>query len=237
MELTRTSFKKYFEKAGTRAQPILNGFSRHLVLRPSDWGAHIHITGYWFSEESAWQPTEVLEKFLSNGPAPVFIGFGSMPVKHSKQVLQNVVEALKQSGQRGIIQQGWGGLGAGEVLLDRNLLKVGYVPHEWLFPQMRMLMHHGGSGTTAAGLRAGVPACIVPFVYDQFFWGECLSALGVGPAAIPFKKLTSERLVNTIRMGTENVEMRTKASELGALIREEKGVEQAVEIIEEFMIL
>ena len=86
--------------------PVLNGFSAHIVERPPDWGGHIHLTGYWYPEDEDWQPPDGLDEFIAGGPAPVFIGFGSMPIRNPKRTTAIVLEALKRSGQRAILHAG-----------------------------------------------------------------------------------------------------------------------------------
>ncbi len=220
----------YFNQLGTRSIPILNGFSPHVVQRPADWGEHIHMTGYWFPEDQQWRPPADLQAFIEAGSPPVFIGFGSMPVKDPQKTTSIILEALKQSGQRGILHMGWGGIG--NQALPDTIFKIDYAPYSWLFPRMSMLIHHGGSGTTAFGLRSGIPSCVVSFVFDQFYWGERIAALGVGPKPIRYKNLSVERLREAIDLGINNSLIRQKASELGKKIREEHGLENAIHIIE-----
>ena len=189
--------KGYFDKVGTRLISIVNGFSQHVVSRPNDWNEYIHITGYWFPENKHWQPPSDLSSFIGAGKPPVFIGFGSMPIKNPQQATTTILQALKQSGQRGILHMGWGGIG--NQSLPDYVFKIDYAPYDWLFPQMAMIIHHGGSGTTAFGLRSGIPSCIVPFVFDQFYWGERVAQLGVGYKPIPYKELNVSNLTEAIR--------------------------------------
>ena len=225
--------KGYFEKLGTRQFPIVNGFSQHVVSRPIDWSEHIHITGYWFPEQKDWEPPDDLLSFIKAGSPPVFIGFGSMPVKDPRQVTNIILEALQQSGQRGILHMGWGGLG--NQPLPNYVFKIDYAPYDWLFPRMAMAIHHGGSGTTAFGLRCGIPSCVVSFVFDQYFWGERIAALGAGPKPIRYKELTVERLTEAIRIGVGNSQIRQKAVELGQKIQSENGIENALNVFEKIL--
>jgi sterol 3beta-glucosyltransferase len=221
--------KGYFSEFHTRKIQILNGFSAHLVPRPADWGEQIHVTGYWFADDGEWQPPADLQLFVEAGRPPVFFGFGSMPIPDPQRTTALIVEALEHSGQRGILHSGWAGLG--EQKLPDFVFKIDHAPYSWLFPRMALLVHHGGSGTTALGVRAGVPACAVPFVFDQFFWGKQITRLGAGPEPIPFKRLTAARLREAILLATTDATMQTKARELGQKIRAEKGVENALRVI------
>jgi sterol 3beta-glucosyltransferase len=217
-----------------RKYPVLNGFSPHVVPRPADWGAHIHITGYWFLDPpSDWQPPAGLVEFLQAGPPPVYVGFGSMShggPAASLRATHMVVKALQLAGQRGILLAGWGGLSQAD--LPDSVYIVDSIPHSWLFPQVAAVVHHGGAGTTAAGLRAGVPTITVPFIsLDQNFWGWRVADLGVGLPPIPSRRLTAKRLARAITAAVTDPLMRQRAAELGEKIRLEDGVAQAVAIL------
>jgi len=213
------------------ARPVLYGYSPHVLPPPPDWGAGIHVTGYWLLEPPlGWAPPADLLRFLEAGPPPVYIGFGSMPSSRPGEAAAMVVEALDRAGQRGLLYGGWGGLRP-ESLPD-HVHMAGPMPHSWLFPRMAAVVHHGGAGTTAAGLWAGVPAVVTPFFGDQPFWGARVHALGVGPRPIPRRSLTADRLAEAIRAATSDREMRERAAALGARIRAEDGVARAVAVIE-----
>ena len=210
--------------------PALYPFSRHVVPPPADWPESAHVTGYWFLDaQPDWQPPRSLVDFLATGPAPIYIGFGSMSWNDPTQATQAVLGALAETGQRGILAKGWGGLAASD--LPDNVYILEAAPHDWLFPQVAAVVHHGGAGTTAAGLRAGKPTLICPFLADQPFWGKRVFDLGVGPAPIPQKRLTTERLVAAIRQMTSDADMQARAARLGELIRTEDGVGNAVNLI------
>lgn len=227
--LPKQSFGGYFGEAGTSRIPILNGFSTHVVPRPPDWGEDVHVTGYWFPEEENWQPPADLRTFIEAGSPPVFIGFGSMSVSDPEGTTAVILEALKQSGLRGILHAGWAGIGNDD--LPDYVFKIDYAPYGWLFPQMAAVVNHGGSGTAAFGLRAGVPSVIVPFLFDQFYWGRRIFTLGVGPKPIPFRKLSVARLAEALTLATTDTLMRERALELGKKIRTEDGIKETVAII------
>src|SRR5215207_8205943 len=233
LNLPPLPLRGYFDQLGTHKVPILNGFSQYIVPRPADWNEHIHVTGYWFPKDKPWQPPDDLIEFIEAGSPPIFIGFGSMPVKNPQGTTEVILKALRQSGQRGILHMGWGGIG--NQNLPDYVFKIDYAPYEWLFPRMAMVIHHGGSGTTSFGLRAGIPSCVVPFVFDQFYWGERIAQLGVGPKPIPYRKLSIERLREAIQFGVGNAQIRQNAAALGEKIRAENGVENALRIIEQTM--
>lgn len=213
--------------------PTLLGFSEQIVPRPPDWSANIHFTGYWQSQEPEWTPPESLLHFLADGSPPIFIGFGSMPVRDPQRVTRMILAAVQQTGQRAILHTGWAGLGQSD--LPETIYQLEYAPYGWLFPQMAAVVHHGGSGTTGFGFWAGVPTILVPFLFDQFFWGRRIEALGVGPEPVPYKKLTAERLAVAIDTAVTNPLMRQRAAELGKHIRQENGVETAVRIVQQLL--
>ena len=210
--------------------PVLHAFSPSLIPPPSDWPAHAHTTGFWFLErQEDWQPPEALQTFLESGPPPVYVGFGSISGKNPEKTTRIIVDALQEAGVRGIVATGWGGLKVDH--LPDTILRIDQAPHDWLFPRMAAVVHHGGAGTTAAGLRAGRPTIICPFFGDQPFWGKTVHALGVGSKPIPQKKLTVPKLAAAIREVTTSTSIQQKAEQLGTQIRAENGVQEAVDII------
>lgn len=213
--------------------PTLLGFSEAVVPRPSDWGRNVHYTGYWLPEEPEWTPPTPLVEFLEAGPPPIFVGFGSMTVRDPQQVTQVILEAILRSKQRAVLQAGWAGLGQGAMPESVHLLD--YAPYGWLFPRMAAVVHHGGSGTTGFGLRAGVPSILTPFLFDQFYWGRRIQALGVGPAPVPHKKLTPTRLAAAIETAVSTPGMRRQAADLGRRLRQEDGIAAAVTIVKELL--
>ncbi|MBC8163449.1 MAG: glycosyltransferase family 1 protein [Roseiflexaceae bacterium] len=215
-----------------QAQPILYGYSPQVLPPPADWNDSIHVTGYWFLEPPpAWEPPADLVAFLHAGSPAIYIGFGSMPSSNPAATTDLVVQALARSGQRGVLSAGWGGLKKEQ--LPENVFMIGSIPHSWLFPHMAAVVHHGGAGTTAAGLAAGVPSIVTPFFGDQPFWGQRVHALGVGPQPIPRRRLTASNLAEAIDRAVSDTLMRTRAAALGARIRAEDGIARAVAIIEQ----
>jgi sterol 3beta-glucosyltransferase len=211
--------------------PVLHGVSRHVVPEPPDWPEGAVSTGFWFLKRSdEWEAPPDLERFLNSGPAPVYLGFGSMTGRDPYKRTRIVLEALARTGQRGVLTTGWGGLARADV--PKQVCVLEQVPHDWLFPLVAAVVHHGGAGTTAEGLRAGRPTVICPYFGDQPFWGQRVHELGVGPAPIPQKRLTAERLAAAIHEAITNVGMRQRAEALGEKIRSEDGAKSAVAFIE-----
>ncbi|HSB03537.1 MAG TPA: glycosyltransferase [Anaerolineales bacterium] len=226
---TATSFHQILSST-----PLLGAYSSQVIPRPSDWPGSAHITGYWFADNNTeWRPTPELEAFLDAGDPPVYIGFGSMAGSQPERLAKLIEEALAKSNQRGLLLTGWGGLRTESVPDDVFVLDS--APHNWLFPRMAVVVHHGGAGTTAEGLRAGVPAVIVPFAFDQPFWGARLKALGLGPDPIPQKALTADRLAHAITTAVTDPGMKQRVYSLGVAIRAEDGISNAVKIIKRYL--
>jgi sterol 3beta-glucosyltransferase len=210
--------------------PMLYAYSEHVIPRPADWGEESIVTGYWFLDKPGdWQPDSALVRFLQEGPPPVYVGFGSMFMNGGHEKTKVVLEALRLAGQRAILVTGWGALSTGES--REHVLYADSIPHDWLFPQVAAVVHHGGAGTTGAALRAGKPSVICPFVGDQPFWGRRMAALSVGPSPIPQRELTAERLAEAIKRAVTDRAMHGRAAALGEKIRAEDGVRRAVDYI------
>ncbi|CAG0937526.1 vancomycin aglycone glucosyltransferase [Thermoflexales bacterium] len=226
----KASFRGPYGSERFKQNPILYGYSAAVLPKPTDWNERMHVTGYWFLDPVAeWTPPADLLEFLEAGASPVFIGFGSMTTRHPTEMTQTILQALARTQQRAILLSGWGGLHPAN--LPETIYALDSIPFAWLFPRVAAVVHHGGSGTTSAGLRAGVPSIIVPFFGDQPFWGQRVADLGVGPQPILRKQLTADRLAQAIQSAVTDQAMRQRAAELGAQIRAEDGIACAVEII------
>ncbi|KAM1003641.1 hypothetical protein EV1_003896 [Malus domestica] len=202
-------------------------WSPHLVPKPKDWGPKIDVVGFCFLDlASNYEPPEALVKWLEAGDKPIYIGFGSLPVQEPQKMTQIIVEALEKTGQRGIINKGWGGLG--ELAEPKDFIYLlDNCPHDWLFLQCKAVVHHGGAGTTAAGLKAACPTTIVPFFGDQPFWGERVHARGVGPAPIAVDQFSLPKLVDAINFMLDP-KVKERAVELAKDMENEDGVTGAV---------
>jgi UDP:flavonoid glycosyltransferase YjiC (YdhE family) len=230
--LPTASFWGPYTEIWRRKIPVIYGYSGHVLPAPPDWGEHIRVTGYWFLDQAAdWQPDAGLLDFLAAGPPPISIGFGSMTTEDPRAFTEMVVAAVRQAGQRAVFLTGWGGLQG--VDLPDFIYPLEAAPHDWLFPRMAAVVHHGGAGTTAAGLRAGKPTVIAPFFADQHFWGRRVKALGVGPDWIDREKLTADNLAQAITTAVTDPTMQAKAAQLGEKIRAEDGVGQAVAAVQQ----
>ncbi len=227
----------FFEYLRRKKWPFLYGYSTKVLPRPKSWPNWIHVTGYWFLDTpETWRPPEKLAEFLKNGPPPVYVGFGSMP-KQSENELRTItrktVTALKNTGNRGLLLSGWSDFGKGG--LPESVLNIDGAPHDWLFPHMKALIHHGGAGTTAAAIRSGRPMLVIPFLGDQFFWGRRIEKLGIGPPPVTRSQLTVRSLEKAIRTMENDDGMRKKAAAVGKALQKENGVKNAVRIINRYL--
>ncbi|MFF0011066.1 glycosyltransferase [Streptomyces sp. NPDC005374] len=200
--------------------PVLHGFSPQVVARPRDWRCGLDVAGYWWPYDEDERLSDELRRFIDAGPPPVFVGLGSATVPDPGRISAEIVRALRRAGLRGVIQRGWAGLSA----IGDDMLTIDEAPHCALFPRMAAVVHHAGAGTTAAGLRAGIPAVPVPIQFDESFWAARLVALGVAPRALPLRRLTADTLGAALVRVTRDAGYRERAQALGARIREEDGV-------------
>jgi UDP:flavonoid glycosyltransferase YjiC (YdhE family) len=214
-----------------RRTPVLYGFSPLVVPKPTDWPEWHHLTGYWIPEEPReWRaPAQVME-FIEAGPAPVYVGFSSMIPRDPQAAMDLALDALRRAGKRGILATGW--MPVVPQDLPENVLVLDEIPHDWLFPRVSAVVHHGGAGTTAAAMRAGSPAVVVPFYADQPFWATRVAALGLGPPPIPEKKLTAEKLAHAITIAVNDEDIRRRSKKMGERLRIEDGVETAVRLVD-----
>jgi len=230
LDLPPAPFLGPFNADCLQRTPILYGYSPSVIPRPPDWDENTHVTGYWFLHPADdWSPPPALLAFLQADPPPIYVGFGSMSSRNAEQTADLILQALERAKQRAVILSGWGGLRKAD--LPDSVFMVESVPFSWLFPRVAAVVHHGGAGTTSAGLRAGVPSVVIPFFGDQPFWGRRVAALGVGPEPIPRRKLTAERLAQAIQQAVTDPMMRQQAADLGVKIRAEDGIARAVDVI------
>ena len=217
-----------------RRRPLLLGWSRHVLPPDPRDKDRRPTTGYWFLDhEPNWEPSEKLRRFLEDGAPPVALGLGSMTgveAAETGRIVSGTAEALRRTGLRGVLLSESAGV---DDLLPENVIRIpGEVPYDWLFPRVAAAVHHGGAGTVATALRAGVPSVVVPVLPDQAFWAHRVSSLGAAPPPIPQKKLTAENLSGAIQWAATDPGMRLRCEALGARVASENGVEWAVEAFE-----
>lgn len=225
--------------------PVQHGFSPLVVPRPRDWRPGLTVSGYWWPYEAPGSqlPTYVSD-FLDAGPPPVFVGLGSATVPDPERTSRLVVRALRAAGLRGVLQRGWAGLRASghrhghehgqhdDGGQGDDMLTVDELPHALLFPRTAAVVHHAGAGTTAAGLRAGVPAVPVPVQFDAGFWAARLRALGVAPTALPLRRLREDELAAALTEAVRRPAYRGAAQDVAARLRAEDGAAPVLAAVE-----
>lgn len=211
--------------------PVFYGFSPAVLPRPADWPPALDVTGYWWPPTApGWRPPAELEAFLDAGPPPVYIGLGSRNIDDAR-IAAAISGALKHAGLRGVVQAGWGELS----IAGDDVLTIGETPHEWLFPRMAAVAHHCGAGTTAAGLRAGVPTVGIPVLADQPFWATRLVALGASPGTVSIKHLTAARLAAGLRAAVDDDRCRSRATDLATALQHERGADRVAAALDQLV--
>jgi UDP:flavonoid glycosyltransferase YjiC (YdhE family) len=210
-------------------RPFVFGFSPTVVPRPLDWPPHLRVSGFWLPPRSQAALPDAVSAFLDAGPPPVYAGFGSMRPPDPPALARAIVAGVLRTGDRLVLDAGWADLGS-DLASDRVLV-VRDLPHDVLFERVKAVIHHGGAGTTAVGLRAGRPTLVVPFVFDQFFWGSRVAALGAGPRPIPQQRLDQARLARALRQ-LSAPETVAAAERVGRALAAEDGPRRGVEAIE-----
>jgi UDP:flavonoid glycosyltransferase YjiC (YdhE family) len=217
--------------------PILHGYSPAVIPRPLDWPKHAHVTGFWFLPSPPdWKPTPELEAFLEAGDPPVYVGFGSIPGFDDEQIRALVGAAVRRSGRRALLYDPTlvEASGGRPVPMSDDLLAIGETPFDRLLPRVAAVVQHGGAGTIASSLAAGVPTQVVPFLPDQRRWATRVVLLGAGPSPLAPEELDAERLAAAMLRMTSDQRMITFARHLGERIRQEDGVGAATRIIDAF---
>ena len=205
-------------------------WSPSLVPKPRDWGPEIDVAGFVFLDlASKFQPSKELNDFLEDGEPPVYIGFGSIVVDDPDKFTKMIFKAVEMAGVRALVNKGWGGFGANNANTPKNIFMLGNTPHDWLFPRVKAVVHHGGAGTTAIGLKCGKPTMIVPFFGDQPFWGAMVAEAKAGAhECIPYKKLTAERFAEGIKQCLTAEAQKNVQKIADSIAKEGDGAENAV---------
>lgn len=223
----------FFRNTDGTQLTTLYAYSGVLSPRPRDWPKTAIVTGFWQLEDKTdWQPSDAFRKFLSEGEAPVYIGFGSMPfgADRNTEILKG---AAKAWGGRIVVARGWGGINPDD--LPPNIFAIEKAPHDKLFKYVSAVVHHGGAGTTSAGLHAGRPTFVVPQAVDQPYWGRRVYELGCGPKPVRLRKLTAEILAEALADLTTNASYREAAAGIAERLHAEDGTEKAIKVIERVM--
>jgi UDP:flavonoid glycosyltransferase YjiC (YdhE family) len=211
----------------TKSQiPFSAMWSPSLNPKPSDWPEQCRVVGTFVIDQkssAAFDESEFseLSEWLAAGPPPVFLGFGSMVIDDTARLAEIIKNAVVKADCRMVVQSSWSSI---DVSDEPRCMNVGPCPHDWLLPQMCAVIHHGGAGTTAAGLRFGLPTFICPFFGDQYLWGEMVFRAGVGPIPCPIDDLTEDLLTEKLSE-LQRPEIRSKAKWMAEQMDKEDGIQ------------
>ena len=231
--------KTSLEQLQQNKVPFLYNVSPTIFPPSVDFNEWVKVTGYWFlDQKSNYSPPQELVSFINksreNKKKLVYIGFGSIVVSNASEMTQCIVDAVKKADVYCILNKGWserlGDKSAKtiDIELPECIFNAGNVPHDWLFPQLDGAVHHGGSGTTGATLRAGLPTIIRPFFGDQFFYANRVEEIGVGVA---LRKFNSKALTNALVEITTKDRYKERALLIKKRINKENGVKTAINCI------
>jgi sterol 3beta-glucosyltransferase len=221
----------FFRQPDGSPSVTLQAFSSLILPSPLDYPDSVHTTGFWYLPAAPnWQPTRALLDFLEAGEPPVYFGFGSMVSTNPRWYGRVVADAVRRTGVRAVVAGGWGGIRMDEG--KGGIFYVEQAPHDWLFPRMAAVVHHGGCGTTGAALVSGKPQLICPFLYDQRFYGKRVWLHGVAARPLPPQALNEASLAAAVHRCVTDESLAVNAERLGKDVRTEAGVEQAISILE-----
>jgi sterol 3beta-glucosyltransferase len=210
--------------------PLLFAVSPTVLPPAPEWTNRAKVSGYLFLDSPAgYQAPPALEDFFKAGPAPICVTFGSMIHRNSDRIAESVIRSIRGSGQRAVILTGWGDWKVKQS--SQDIFFADTIPHDWLLPRCKAVIHHGGAGTTAAGLRAGIPNIVVPFGGDQTFWGQRVHALGAGPCPLPVRALNTDALMSALAFVDDKI-MQARVRLVGEKIRKEDGVGDAIRVVQ-----
>lgn len=228
------NFEHYTEQNGRK---VLTFYPVSPLLMPKDpkWGSQIHVTGYWYHPEEdaeGYKTSPELEKFLTEGEKPVFVAFGKAESKELAELQVRTVEALKETGIKAVVQ-------AFQISEKQNMEKLYFVdkiPYSYIFPRVKAVVHHGGCTTNGVGIWAACPTLIIPLALDQWYYGRTIYELGMGPEPLYIrKKLCTTAQLKDALTDLVSGKYEKRAQELSKQIRQEKGMEEAIRAIEEYI--
>lgn len=227
--LEPVGIRQHFARLERERWPALHGFSPTVLPAPPDWPEWRGVVGYWWpAAATGWEPSTELVDFLEDGDPPVLVTLGSMAPQDAERRFASIRTALRAAGRRAIVQTGWAGAGTAP---GHDLLTIGSAPHDWLMARVTAVVHHAGAGTTAAGLRAGLPAVPLPLAADQPLWARRLVELGAAPDALPLRRLDEGRLAEAIRRAVEEPGPRARSREVADRMAGEDGAGAVAEAI------
>lgn len=231
MSLSKWSLASSYRKMNNEKILTLYQYSEVLAPRDKKWGEHIHITGPWLEKSGEYTPEESLEKFIKEGEAPLYIGFGSMVYKDMEKLQNNILEALKRTGQRAIFVSSWSKFQVDKS--NKNIYYSDFIPFDWLFPRVKAVVNHGGSGTVSLAIMHEKPLFIMAFGADQLFWGTRVNELGIGPKPVDVSKdVITVDLLESRFLELKQDKYKFNIKKPSEKIKKERGYKEACDLIE-----
>lgn len=220
----------YLNRIIKEEELVVYPISSSFFIKPVDWDKNIFLSGFFFLENSnSWRPSNELSEFLSRGDKPIYLGFGSMVSSKLADIYAHFIDFITKNRLRAIISTGWSNFLPKSP--SDSILVIKEAPHDWLFQRVSSAIHHGGLGTTAAVIKAGIPNLAIPFAFDQNLWGSMSFKAGLGPKPIALKKYRKDLFEEALWDLLNNHTFITRSRDLSLKIQEEKGVEKATEKI------
>jgi vancomycin aglycone glucosyltransferase len=211
--------------------PVIVAADHEIGPLPDDVPRAVVGTDAWILDEREPFIEPRLDEFLAWDPPAIYVGFGSMVAKRVSTLAANVVDAARALGRRVVLSAGWAELDRHVAEVD-DVLAIGPVPHDAVFPRVAAVVHHGGAGTTTAAARAGAPQVVLPHLLDQYYWARRVEQLGLGPRGLPVDLVTADVLTERIETALEDWSIRERTRALAPAIAGRNGVSSAVDYLE-----
>ena len=203
-----------------------------VLKRPSDWPDNTYLVGPWHQPDKEEVDQVVLD--FVNRKDTVYAGFGSMKKGNPQKITTEIIKGVKKLNMQILVSTGWGGLAVSQDFInDPDVMFVKSVSHTKIFPLVKVILHHGGIGTTHAALRAGTPSVIIPFIVDQPWWAHKLHTQKLGPKSLPFRKIKSNKVSQRI---LEALKYRDNVTKVSQDMKTDNGVAETIKVLQKYVI-
>ncbi len=223
-----------FEYINAKKIPIIHAYSEQLIQRPADWDSHHVVAGFITLDEQSRtnnrfdETNPELAAWIASGTKPIYVGFGSIPVPDPIKLRQMITDILEQTHERVILCQGWSFLP--DMPKNDRLFIIASANHQWLFPQCKIIVIHGGIGTLTAALKAGVPVIVLSIFVDQPIWGSIITKKKLG-IHLPWRKVNGKKLVKAIQVINQKPDYANRATAMAKALKQEDGAGAVVSFV------